>query len=40
MLDLVLHGEPCIDAYNTTYTSALAIEFDPITRTITNRAMC
>lgn len=40
LIDKVLHGEPCIDSYALTYTDPLAIKFDPLSREITNRAMC
>ena len=40
MLDQVLHGESCIDQHQLAYVDPLALQFDPISRELTSRAMC
>ena len=30
LLDRTIHGKPCIEAYDATYTNPAAIKFDPI----------
>lgn len=40
MLDRTIHGKPCIDAYDSTYTNPSAVKFDPISTKISSRAMC
>lgn len=41
LMDKTLHGDPCIDVYQSTYsTNEMATKFDPISRELTSRAMC
>ena len=40
LLDRTIHGKPCIDAYDATYTNPAAIKFDPISTKISSRDMC
>ena len=40
LLDRTIHGKPCIEAYDATYTNPAAIKFDPISQKISSRDMC
>mmetsp|Transcript_18510 Transcript_18510/g.24846 ORF Transcript_18510/g.24846 Transcript_18510/m.24846 type:complete len:197 (+) Transcript_18510:580-1170(+) len=40
MIDRTIHGKPCIEAYDATYSNPAAVKYDPISRAISSRAMC
>ena len=40
LIDRTMHGKPCIEAYENTYSNPAANKFDPVSTTLTPREMC
>ena len=40
MIDLTVHGKPCIEAYNAAYENPIAAKYDPVSNTLSPREMC